>query len=336
MKAGIYLGKQDVKVVEKDIPQIGEHDVLIQNIYSSICGTDVAVYNHGPATGHKISVGSEFGHETISRVVRIGKDVTEFELGQRVYPYPLLVTGDKSRAGHIGGFSEYILAKNAKINQTLYPIPDSISSKEASLIEPFTVGCKAAKSAYPKEGKKAIVFGAGTIGIAAAITLKYYGCKQVMVCDLSDYRLNIIENLGFDTCNSTKEDPIEKAKNLYGTAYSLKGQTADIDIWIDAAGAESILNLFMEKGKVGSDYSIVAVNKALREIDLLDLTYSSKSIHGSGGYGPDDVKDVLNIMASHKWDIESIITHEFSIDDLDKAIQQASKSEEALNVVIKF
>lgn len=51
---------------------------------------------------------------------------------------------------------------------------------------------------------------------------------------------------------------------------------------------------------------------------------------------PEDVKDVMSIMASKKYDIESIITHEFSIKDLPKALQQAGKKDEALNVIIDF
>lgn len=49
--------------------------------------------------------------------------------------------------------------------------------------------------------RKAIVFGCGTIGIAAAITLKYFGLDQVIIADLSDFRLNIAKKLGFETCN---------------------------------------------------------------------------------------------------------------------------------------
>ena len=77
MKAGIYLGKEALEIRELDLPEIGDDDVLVQNIYSSICGTDVAVFLHGPNTGHKITVGGEFGHETVSRVVKVGKNVTE-------------------------------------------------------------------------------------------------------------------------------------------------------------------------------------------------------------------------------------------------------------------
>lgn len=51
---------------------------------------------------------------------------------------------------------------------------------------------------------------------------------------------------------------------------------------------------------------------------------------------PEDVADVLKIMESGIWDIESIITHEFSLDDISMAIETASQSDKAFNVVIKF
>ena len=73
MKAAIYKGKENVEIRDLPKPVCGDDDVLIQNIYSSICGTDVAVYGHGPNTGHWITVGGEFGHETVSRVVKTGK-----------------------------------------------------------------------------------------------------------------------------------------------------------------------------------------------------------------------------------------------------------------------
>lgn len=96
-----------------------------------------------------------------------------------------------------------------------------------------------------------------------------------------------------------------------------------MDIWIDAAGAESVFDLFMEKGKIISRYVSVAVNKALRSLDMLHLTYSQKSIIGSGGYMPEDVETVTDIMKSRKWELEKLITHEFKIDELETAIHTA-------------
>lgn len=336
MKSAIYLGKENIEIRELPIPEIGYYDVLIKNIYSSICGTDVAVYQHGENTGHRITVGEEFGHETVSRIVAIGNKVTEFSVGERVYPYPLLATGDTRRAGTIGGFSEYIKIPNAKRNYSLYGVDDSIPDKMACLIEPFTVGCRAARRGQPKKNEKFVVFGCGTIGLASAITLKYFGVKNVMICDISDFRLSIAKELGFEICNTCTGDFAKQAMNYFGTAYSLKGKIADIDGFIDASGAKEILDLFMEQGKIESRFVSVAVNNAIRELDLLHLTYSQKSIIGSGGYMPEDVLDVMNIMKSGKWDIEKMITHEFPLTEIDKAIQTAGNTNKALNVTIRF
>ncbi len=336
MKSAIYLGQKSVEVRTVPTPEIGDNDVLIQNIYSSICGTDVAVYMHGANTGHKVTVGGEFGHETISRVVKVGKNITEFKVGDRVYPYPRFAKNDTKRAGTLGGFSEYIQVINAKLNHSLYFVPDIISDKVACLIEPFTVGCRAARRGQPQNGENAVVFGCGTIGIAAAMALKHFGCERVMICDLSDFRLNIAKEFGFEVCNTGKEDFKSKALEYFGEGYSPFGTSVKADIFLDAAGAESILDLFIECGTVGSRFVSVAVNKAKREVDLLHMTYAQQSIIGSGGYFPEDVRDVLSIMSSGEWNIERIITHEFPIEQITKAIETAADTNNAFNVIIDF
>ena len=336
MKSAVYMGKENIEIKEIPIPECGDNDVIIQNIYSSICGTDVAVFSHGPETGHRIDIGGEFGHETVSRVAFVGKNVTDFKVGERVYPYPRYAKNDTRRAGTIGGFSEYILIPEAKRNHSLYAVDDTISDKLACLIEPFTVGCRAARRSNPKLNETAVVFGCGTIGIAAAITLKYFGLEKVMICDFSEYRLNIADSLGLEVCNMNTDDFSDKSKSFFGTANSLKGKTADIDIFIDAAGAEAVLDIFMEQGKIGSRFVCVAVNNSMRNLDMLHLTYSQKSIIGSGGYMPEDVIDVMSIMKSNRWKLEKIITHEYPLSQLREAILKASDVNNSLNVTINF
>ena len=336
MKTAIYMGKEHVEVMEQEMPVCGDNDVLIKNIYSSICGTDVAVFQHGPNTGHKITVGEEFGHETVSRIVSVGRNVTGFSTGDRVYPYPRYAKNDTKRAGTIGGFSEYILVPEAKKYHSLYPVDENISDRLACLIEPFTVGCRAARRSLPDKARHAVVFGCGTIGIAAAVALQYFGVSKVMVCDVTDFRLNIAKKLGFAVCNMDSGQFQEEAIKYFGSAPSLKGSTADIDCFIDAAGAESILDLFMEYGKIESRFVSVAVNNALRQVDLLHMTYAQKSIIGSGGYMPEDVEDVMRIMASGRWNLEAIITHEFPLEKIEEAICTASDRDKALNVMIRF
>lgn len=336
MRAAIYNGKKDITLTELETPKAGDRDIVVRNLYASICGTDVAVYTHGPGTGHRVTVGGEFGHEMVSEVVQVGKDVKDIHVGDRVYPYPLLAKGDPRRAGTVGGFSEYIFIPNAELYKQVYPVSEKISSKEASLIEPFTVGCRAARRSAPKKGEMAIVFGAGTIGIAAAIALKYFGCSKVMVCDYSDFRLKKAEELGFAVCNNGKEDLKSAAVAYFGEAQSLKGKTANVDIYIDAAGAENILELYQDMGKIESRMVVVAVLAGKRPVDILAMTFAQHALIGAGGYFPEDVRDVMKIMESGRWDIETIITHEYPWEKLPEAIEQAAKVDEALNVVIQY
>lgn len=336
MKAAIYNGKKSIAIVEKPTPVCGPRDVLLKTVCASICGTDVAVYQHGPGTGHKITTGGEFGHEAVCRVAAVGEQVKDFKVGQRVYPYPLLVSGDPKRAGTMGAFSEYILAPDAKWNVGLYAVPDEIDDRSAALIEPFTVGTRAARRSQPKAGENAIVFGAGTIGIAAAIALKEFGCREVLVCDLSDFRLEKVRGLGFPTCNTGREDLNEAASMLFGTAHGLDGTVPDADIYLDAAGAPTILEQFLTSGKIGSRMVVVAVLAGQRPVDILRMTYAQQSLIGSGGYFPEDVQDVLRIMESKKCNISSIITQEFHQNEIVKALETASDADHALNVVIQY
>lgn len=336
MKAALYQGVQDIEIVEIPDYECSDDGIILKNIYSSICGTDVAVYQHGLGLGHRITVGGEFGHETVCKVAAIGKHVKNIRVGERVYPYPLLVTGDKKRAGTIGAFSEYIYCPNPKWEESIYHIDDSISDKVAALIEPFTVGCRAARRGLPEKGQKAVVFGAGTIGVAAAIALKYFGCEQVVICDYSDFRLTICKELGFDTCNNKEDSECLQLMEILGKSAGINGTAIDCDIWIDAAGADAVLSAYEKYGKYNSKMVMVAVGTNKREVDILGLTFGQKSITGSGGYTPQDVFDVMEIMKSRHWDLEKMITHEFAFDKLPMAIEKAADVEHALNVVIKF
>ena len=157
-----------------------------------------------------------------------------------------------------------------------------------------------------------------------------------MVCDHSDLRLERAGLLGMETCNNGREDLKEKAVRYFGEAVSLNGITADVDIYIDAAGAEAILNLYQQMGKIESRMVVVAVLAGKRPVDILNMTFAQHALIGSGGYMPEDVVDVMKIMESRKWDIESIITHEFPWEKLPEAIETAADVEHSLNVVIRY
>ena len=124
-------------------------------------------------------------------------------------------------------------------------------------------------------------------------------------------------------------------KNV-GINVGINGDAIDCDIWVDAAGADSVMSAYEKFGKYNSRMVLVAVGTNKREIDVLGLTFGQKSITGSGGYSHEDVMDVMKIMKSKKWDIEKLITQEYHLEELSKAIEKAADVDNALNVIIKF
>ncbi len=335
MKQAIYQGMKEIEIKEVEIPKVDPKGVILKNKYAAICGSDITAYYHG-GDANRIFKGYEFGHEMVSEVVEVGEEVTDFKVGDIVYPYPLLARGDSSRAATVGGFSEYIPVPNAVLNQSLYKVSNKLSLKTASLIEPFTVGTRAARRSRPQISENAIVFGAGAIGLSAAIALKHWGLEKVLIVDLSDFRLEKCKALGFETCNSSKENLKEKAMHYFGEARSLMGPTANVHIYIDAVGHESIFRTFEGMTALFSRLVIVGVHHKPVDINLIPLTYAQYEIIGSGGYMPEDVQTVLEIMEGGQFDIESMITHEFNLDNIEEAIITASKTDESLKVVIKY
>ncbi|WP_057769119.1 zinc-dependent alcohol dehydrogenase [Lactobacillus selangorensis] len=336
MKAAIYQGKKDIQMGELPTPHAGRNDVVIQNLYAGICGSDVAVYNEGTETGRKIQSGGEFGHEMVSRVVEVGANVTDFKVGDRVYPYPLLARGDPKYAGDLGGFSEYILVPNAKLNQQLYLVPDAISDRVAAMIEPFTVGTCAARHGHPHKGENAIVYGAGTIGLAAATALKFFGMKEVLVIDQSDFRLGIAQKLGFKTFNNQNGHVKENAIQQLGSSRGLHGECPNAAVYIDAVGRNEILQDFLDFGTIDSRFVTVGINNHQVSLDFLELIYSSKSLGGSGGYRPQDVHTVLQIMSQQNEQLDQIITKEVDWAHLEQGIQAATDVNHHLKVLVNY
>lgn len=267
--------------------------------------------------------GLEFGHEMVSEVVEVGKDVEGVAVGDRVYPYPIFAKDDMMRPATVGGFSEYVHIPNCRLGMSVFKVDDTISNKAAAMIEPFTVGGHSAKICQPGPGKKAIVFGGGIIGMSAAITLDYMGCDKVMVVNRSTYRLDKAAALGFETCSPVQEDLKAKAMSVFGEAFSMSGPAPDVDIYIDATGAADAIDNFLAMAKPGATLSIVGVHHAPRTINLIPVTYGGLTIKGSPGYDFEDVARAMEIMKSGKYDIESLVSHTFPLEQLEEAIQTA-------------
>lgn len=334
MKSVIFQGAKNIEIVELPQPVCGDNEILLKNLVGSVCGSDVASWNHG-GEAQMMFPGSSMGHEMVSQVVQVGKNVEGFAVGDVVFPFPGMFNNDFSKAGAAGGFTEYILAVNCTPGLALFHVSDKIPHRVASMIEPFGIGTNAAMSAAPKAGENAIVFGAGTIGASAAIALDYAGVN-VLVTDFSDFRLSIMKELGIKVCNSQKEDLAQVAADLFGTAHSFAGSVPNVDIYIDAVGANSVIETWQKMGKLKNRMVVVGVHHEPTTMNLIPLTYNSARLIGSGGFTPDIIKLVLEMMESGKYDLEKLITGVYDLDHIVDALEKAGDTNSSLKVVIDY
>ena len=331
MKKGIYQGPGKVEIAEAPVPGIAADGVLVRNLCAAVCGSDVHAYKYDGAFA-RIFPGDEFGHEMVSEVVEVGSDVTSVKPGQRIYPFPLFAKADPGRSGTVGGFSEYMELPHFRLNMSAFPVDDAVSDEAASLIEPLTVGWHAAKLAAPSAEQNAVVFGAGMIGMASAIALRRIGIKDLMISDISDVRLAIAEDMGFKTCNVSRQDLAETV----GREFGLERGQMNADIFIDAAGIKANLDLFLSRAKRMAKMCVVAVYHRPVELDLMKLTYGQYQIIGSPAYDMNDVADVMGMLRSGEVPVEKLITHRFRIDQLDEALEIAGDAGRSMKVIIDY
>ncbi|MBR2189195.1 MAG: alcohol dehydrogenase catalytic domain-containing protein [Eubacterium sp.] len=334
MKGFIYNGPGSIELKEIPMETCGDNDVILKNIYAGVCGSDVTAYKSG-GDFMRLFPGMEMGHECVSEVVEVGKNVEGIAVGDRVFPYPIFAKDDTKRSGSMGAFSQYIHVPNCKLDHSVYKVDDTISDKVASIIEPFAVGGQAALLSRPKEGQNAIVYGAGVVGMAAAITLKYLGCDKILIANRSTFRLDIAKELGFEVCSPVQEDIKEKAAAYFGPAFGVMGQTFNADIYIDAIGGTSCFELFQQCGKIQATYTLVGLHHDEMKFHPAMFTYSSWTMQGAGGYSDASVRLAMEIMQSGKFDIEKLITQEYPLEELEDAIKKAMTTSESLKVIIK-
>lgn len=335
-KAAIYRGIGSVDVVEKPYPQCGDDDVIVRNLMAGLCGSDLHAFRAG-GDDHMIWKDFEFGHEVVSEVVEIGRNVTGLELGDRVFPNQGKALRDMSRMGTVGAFSEVIHIPQCEVGYSVLRLDNDVPLRSAVLFEPFVIGMRGARSLDPGPGKTAVVLGAGIIGLAAAVMLDWFGCDKVMVVDISDFRLENARRLGLLACNSAKEDIAARAKAEFGVSQTFMGERCGADLYLDAIGKPVAIETFARLAGRDAALSIVGVHHDPAPLDLMQLCYANWKIGGCGGMPIEDsVAEIMTMMRSGRYDLASLVTHEYPVDRIVDALVKGGEADAAQKVCIRF
>ena len=332
----VMTAPKKIEFREVPMPAIGKDQVLVKIMKIGICGSDIHVY-HGqhPFTSYPVTQ----GHEVSGEIVKIGDNVIDFSIGQKVTIEPQVVCGKCYPCRHgkynlceelkVMGFqttgtaSEYFAVDSAKVT----PLPDSMSFAKGAMIEPLAVAVHAAKQVGDVKGLNIVVIGAGPIGNLVAQSLKGLGAKKVMITDISNYRLDLAEKCNIDACINTMD-------NDFGEAMVKAFGPDKADVIYDCAGNNITMGQAIKHARKGSIIVLVAVFAAMGELDLAVLNDHELDLKSSMMYRHEDYVDAIRLVEEKKVKLSNLISKHFAFEDYDKAYSYIDGNRETTMKVI--
>ena len=296
-------------------PEVGEVLVKIKKI--GICGSDIHVY-HGthPFTSYPITQ----GHEVSAQIVKLGEGVTDLKEGQKVTIEPQVFCGHCYPCTHgkynlceelkVMGFqttgtaSEYFTVDASKIT----PIPDAMTYNEGAMIEPLAVTVHAAKRFPDIKGAKVAIIGCGPIGILLSQSVKALGASEVLITDISDYRLELAKSLGVDYAVNTKDKD-------FGEVLVESFGPDKADVIYDCAGNDISMGQAIKYARKGSTIILVAVFGKIATVDLAVLNDHELDLDTSMMYRHDDYVDAIRLVNEGKIQLKPLMSKHFAFKD---------------------
>lgn len=326
MKVAVMQGIGKMGFEERDIPKVKENEVLVKLEYVGICGSDLHYYETGAIGDYVVEPPFVLGHEPGGIVVEVGENVKNLKVGDRVALEPGKTCGhcEFCKTGRYnlcpdvvffatppvdGVFQEYV-AHEADL---CFKLPDNVSTLEGALIEPLAVGFHAAIQGDAHLGQKAVVMGAGCIGLVSMMALKARGVSEVYVVDIMEKRLEKALELGATgVINGSKEDVLERVKELTnGTG---------MDLVIETAGTEITTRQAVHIAKKGSNIVLVGYSKSgemtLPMSLVLDKELTFKTVFRYRHIYP----MAIDAVAAGKVNLKGIVTDVFELDEAQKAM----------------
>src|SRR4051812_35032363 len=256
MKAVVFHGVGDIRVDDVPEPQLQDpEDAIVRLTASAICGTDLH-FVRGTMAG--VKPGTILGHEGVGVVEELGKQVRNFEVGERVVICSTIACGACSycRAGYFSqcdranpnapgtaffggpetaGAFDGLQAEKARIpfaHTTMVRLPEDVTDEQAILVSDiFPTGYFGAELAEVGDGDTVVVFGAGPVGVFAVVSALLQGAGRVIAVDQHADRLTMARRAGAETIDFSAEDPIDAIRELTGGIGP--------DRAIDAVGVEA-------------------------------------------------------------------------------------------------
>ena len=328
MNACVLHAIGDLRLEDTPVPQPKPGFALIKVAACGVCGSDVPrVFSKGTYRFPTI-----IGHEFAGVVCGTGAGVDSSLDGRRAAVYPLLACGTcaSCRAGDMvlcerydylgsrsdGGFAEYVCAPV----ENLTPIPDTLSLEEAAMTEPTAVSLHALRRVNLRGGDHVAIFGAGPIGLLAAIWARALGAASISIFDVDPAKVEFAHGLGLGlACNPATHDAVEFVR-----AHTPRGA----DVVVEASGSARALQQGI--GAAAKSGRVALLGNAAGDVTLDAGSYSlilRKQLTLSGSWNSeqgdtprDEWRYTVESMACGRIDVKPLITHRVSLRQVAESI----------------
>src|ERR1700741_4404806 len=239
MKAAIYPGQGKPLVIEDlSDPTPGPDELVIKVHRCGVCGTDLsftkgAMFDFGPG---------QFGHEYAGEIVGVGRNVSDWKVGERIAVLASVACGEcpscpahgnnvlcqASPAKAMVGFAE--LAKVPTSVATR--LPSTLSMADGALIEPLAISLYGVELAQIRPGDRVLVLGGGTVALYAIYWARRLGAGRIVAMSRSARRKALSLEMGADAF-------VAYGDNEMGEVIEALGGPPELVI--EAVGAEGML-----------------------------------------------------------------------------------------------
>jgi L-iditol 2-dehydrogenase len=304
-----------------------------------LCGSDLEkVYgNYG-------MVSQRLGHEPAGEIEAIGKNVKNFNVGDRVFvhhhvpcyschhckheDYTMCPYYQKSNIDPCG-LAEVFLVPEWNVSRGgVIKLPDNVSFEEAAMIEPLACCIRAIDKANVSNIDDVAVIGVGPAGIMHVLLAKTFGANRVFALDINDFRLDFARKMGAELAiNMNKEDSSRIMETTDGRG---------VDISIVATGNTKALLHSLELTRSGGRVILFGVppKGSKVQLDVNHIFSNEIRLIPSLAASEKETNFALELIKTKRIDIKSIITHRFSLERVTDAIQCAYEAKDAMKVVV--
>lgn len=321
------------------VPEIGINDVLIKIKKTAICGTDLHIYKWDDWSQKTIKTPMTIGHEYMGVVVDKGAGVKNVKIGDRVTGEGHIACGHcrNCRRGKLhvcentvgigvnrdGAFAEYLSLPEVNVVHLDDHIPDEI----ASIMDPFGNATHTALS-FPVLGEDVLITGAGLIGTMATAICKFAGARNIVVTDLSEYRLEIARKMGATyTVNGKNGETVEGARK----ELKLRG----FDVGLEMSGAPVAFREMIDNMYNGSKIALLGILPNSTTVDWNEIIFKALTLKGIYGREMWETWYKMQQMLLTGLDLSPVITHRFSIDDFQQGFD-VMESGQCGKVILKW